>query len=87
MRRRKVLCFLTVAPCLPLLVTSLYWLLTVRAKNTVSYTFFSEDIQRRRENETLTVMHKFNTVGKSLSDWYCQEVLFRVYKFVLIKQS
>lgn len=74
MHRKKVLCFLTVAPCLPLLVASLYWLLTVRAKNTVNYTFFSEDIQRRRKNDTLTMMHKLNTVGKA--DWYCQEVLF-----------
>ena len=74
------MCFLTVAPCLPLLAASLYWLLTVRAKNTVGYTFFSEDIQRRRrENETLTVMHKFNAAGKSLSDWYCQEILFSLY--------
>ena len=64
------MCFLTVVPCLPLLVASLYWLLAVRDKNTVSYAFFSEDIQWRRENDTLMVMDKFRTVGKSLSDWY-----------------
>ena len=70
MRRRKVLCFLTVVPCLPLLVASLYWLLAVRDKNTTSYALFSEDIQWRRENDTLMVMDNFRTVGKSLSDWY-----------------
>jgi len=62
MRRGRVLYFLAVVPCLPLLMAALYWMLQVGRDQALRGSTHFEPIQRRWENTTWK--HDWRGVGK-----------------------
>ena len=74
MRRGRVLYFLAVVPCLPLLVAALYWMLQVGGNKAVRGSTHFEPIRRRWENTTLK--HDWRGVGKQKKNSFLVRPLF-----------
>jgi len=74
MRRGRVLYFLAVVPCLPLLMAALYWMLQVGGDKALRGSTHFVPIQRRWGNATWK--HDWRGVGKQKNNSFLVRPLF-----------